>query len=58
MWFTENLGNIIVSLILISVFALIIYKMIKNRKKGKKTCGCECGGCNYCSGCIDKKQKS
>ncbi len=47
-WLTENLGTIIVSLILIAVVALIIVKMAKDRKNGKSTGGCGCG-CEHCA---------
>ena len=47
-WLTENLGTIIVSLILIAVVALIIVKMAKDRKNGKSTGSCGCG-CEHCA---------
>ena len=40
-WLTANLGNIVVSLILICIVTAIIVKMIKDKKQGKGSCGCE-----------------
>lgn len=40
----ENLGTIIVSLIIIAIVAAIIIVRISNKKKGKSNCG-------YCAGC-------
>ncbi len=47
-WFADNLGTIVVSLILIAVVALIIAKMVKDRKNGKSPGGCGCG-CEHCA---------
>jgi hypothetical protein len=45
-WLTANLGTIIVTLILIGIVAAIIFKMIKDKKSGKGSCGC---GCEHCA---------
>jgi putative effector of murein hydrolase LrgA (UPF0299 family) len=45
-WLTENLGNIVVSLILICIVTAVIVKMIRDRKQGKSSCGC---GCEHCA---------
>ncbi|MGN1411057.1 MAG: FeoB-associated Cys-rich membrane protein [Oscillospiraceae bacterium] len=50
---TNNLGTIIVSLILLVVVGLIIYSIRKDKKKGKSSCGCGCKHCanaQYCHG--------
>ncbi len=45
-WLTANIGNIVVSLILICIVTAIIVKMIKDKKQGKGSCGC---GCEHCT---------
>jgi putative effector of murein hydrolase LrgA (UPF0299 family) len=45
-WLTDNLGTIIVSLILICIVTAVIVKMVKDKKSGKGTCGC---GCEHCA---------
>ena len=40
-----NLGNIIVSAILILMVALVIVSLVRKKKKGQTTCGC---GCSHC----------
>lgn len=45
-WLSENLGTIIVSLILIAVVSTVIVKMVKDKKHRKSSCGC---GCEYCA---------
>ena len=42
---SQNLANIIISLILIVICALIIIKMRHNKKQGKTSCSCGCSGC-------------
>ncbi|MDE6679545.1 MAG: FeoB-associated Cys-rich membrane protein, partial [Ruminococcus sp.] len=36
------MGTIVTALILIAVIALIIFRMIKDKKDGKSSCGCGC----------------
>ena len=47
MWefFVNNLATIIISLLLLLVVVLIIRKMVKDRKKGRSSCGCGCKDC-------------
>ena len=44
-WITENLSTIVVSLILVLVVAAIIRKLVRDKKKGKSSCGCNCAHC-------------
>ena len=58
-WLVENLGTIVVSAALILIVALVIRKLIKDKKAGKHACGCDCGscgcGCGSCSDHVTKK---
>ena len=40
------MGTVIVALVLVAVVGLIIWSMVKDKKKGKSTCG---GNCAHCS---------
>ena len=44
-WLTANLGTIIMGAIVLFVIASIVISMVRNKKKGKTSCGCGCGGC-------------
>ena len=44
-WLSQNIGTIIVCAILITVFALLIRSLIRDKKKGKSLCGGNCGAC-------------
>lgn len=53
----NNLATIIVSLILLIITAVIIYKLVKDRKQGKKSCGYNCNGCPNSCLCHKKNSK-
>lgn len=44
-WLVNNLGTIIVTLLLAAVVALIVVNHIRKKKQGKSTCGCGCADC-------------
>ena len=46
-WLADNWGTLLVSLLLLLVVGAILYRLIRNKKKGKSVCGCGCG----CAGC-------
>ncbi|HOP12322.1 MAG TPA: FeoB-associated Cys-rich membrane protein [Oscillospiraceae bacterium] len=57
-WFFENLSSILIGLILAAVIALIIIMMIRNKKKGKSSCGCSsCSGCAMAGSCHPAEEK-
>jgi hypothetical protein len=51
MWFINNLGTIVVALIVLAVTGFVIYTMIRDKKKGKSSCGCNCGSCPSACSC-------
>ncbi len=50
-WFSANLATIIVFLVVALVVGLVVFKMIKDKKAGKKSCSCGCGGCPMKDSC-------
>ena len=49
-WLTQNLATIVVCAVLLLVTALIIVKLVRDRKQGKGSCGANCAHCaNACS---------
>ena len=50
-WLSENSATIIVCVVLIAVVAAIIFSMVRNRKKGKASCGCGCSNCPMSGSC-------
>lgn len=51
----EYFGTIVVVLILLIITILIIGKLIKDKKQGKRSCGCNCSGCH--NSCLEHKKK-
>ena len=50
----QNASTIIVGAIVAAVIALIVVKMIKDKKNGKTSCSCGCGGCPMSDMCHKK----
>ncbi|MDR0858886.1 MAG: FeoB-associated Cys-rich membrane protein [Oscillospiraceae bacterium] len=47
---TQNLGTIVISLVLLAVVAGIVVKLVRDKRQGKRLgCDCGCGGCDGCS---------
>ena len=54
-WLTENMATIIICAVLIAVVSAIIISMIKNKKKGRSSCGCGCADCSMSGSCHPEK---
>ena len=50
-WLSANLGTILISLVLLAVVITVIAVMRKDKKKGKSTCGGNCGYCPMSGSC-------
>ena len=50
-WISENTGNIIAMVILAAVVAAIVINLVKQKKRGKSSCGCSCGSCLMKNSC-------
>ena len=55
-WFANNSGTIVVVVILALVVAGILFKMIRDRKQGRSSCGCNCAQCGMGSACRQNKE--
>ena len=47
-WISTNIGNIVVTLALLVVVAAVIFKLIKDKKNGRSSCGGDCAHCGMC----------
>ncbi|CDD54430.1 MULTISPECIES: FeoB-associated Cys-rich membrane protein [Ruminococcus] len=56
-WFSANIGTILVLLIVCALVALVVRKMLRDRRKGKSSCGCNCGCCPNSGMCHSKPPK-
>ena len=53
MWeiLAENAGTIAVAAVLALIISVIVFRMVKNRKKGKCSCSSGCSGCPFSGKC-------
>ncbi|MDD5927816.1 MAG: FeoB-associated Cys-rich membrane protein [Firmicutes bacterium] len=54
-WIFENMGTIVIGAILAAVVAAVIVHMVRNKKRGRSSCGCGCSGCAMNGSCHPKK---
>ena len=54
-WIIANIGTIVVAVLLAAVLTLIILKIVGDKKKGKSSCGCNCGNCAMSGSCHKQK---
>ena len=55
-WIAENIGTILITAALVLIVALIARKLIKDKKKGKSSCGCNCAHCAMAGSCHSQKK--
>ena len=56
-WLSENWATCLVIAAIAVLVALIIIKMIKDRRAGKSTCGCGCASCPMSGSCNKAGEK-
>ncbi|MBR2024600.1 MAG: FeoB-associated Cys-rich membrane protein [Clostridia bacterium] len=57
-WLIENIGSIIVVCALAVIVTLIVISNVKNKKKGKSNCGCDCSNCSMNGICHQTEQNN
>lgn len=57
-WITGNIGTIIICVILLAIVAAIITKMIRDKNRGKSSCGCGCANCAMGGACAGSDKKN
>ena len=55
LWLAENIGSVVVVIILAAIVTAIITKLAKDRKAGRSACGNNCAHCAMSSACHGKK---
>lgn len=50
-WIAENIVTIAICAVLVAIVAAIIVSLIRDKKKGKSTCGCNCDHCAMHGSC-------
>ena len=55
-WIQANIGTIAVLAAVLIILGAIVAVMIRNKKKGKSSCGCGCEHCAMNGACHQKKE--
>jgi hypothetical protein len=50
-WIGENGSTLLVAGVLAALVAAIVIHLWRNKKKGRFSCGCSCGGCPMNGSC-------
>ena len=56
-WLSENLATIIIGALVFALLTFVTVRLIKNKRAGKSTCSCGCGGCAMQGVCHKKKEE-
>lgn len=55
-WVTANLGTILVAVILLAIVFLTSTYLIRQKRAGKSSCGCNCAHCAMHGACHQRQQ--
>lgn len=56
-WLTQNWGTLLIGMILLLAVGAVIASMVRRRRQGKSSCGCNCAGCAMCGACHTAPEK-
>ena len=54
-WIGANIGTILICLVLIVVVFFIVRSLLRQKKQGKFSCGCNCAHCAMPGSCHSQK---
>jgi len=54
-WIAQNLGTILVSAVLLVIVIAIVRYLIRQKKQGRSSCGCNCAHCAMHGQCHGKQ---
>ncbi len=54
-WIGANLGTILICLVLLAIVTFIILYLVRQKKQGKSSCGCNCAHCAMHGSCHNGK---
>jgi len=53
----DNIGTIICGAVVLLILVLVIRSLIKDKKKGRSSCGCSCAHCAMAGRCHEISKK-
>ena len=54
-WIGANLGTILICLVLLAIVTFIIVYLVRQKKQGKSSWGCNCAHCAMHGSCHNRK---
>ena len=54
-WIAQNLGTILISAVLLVIVIAIVRYLIRQKKQGRSSCGCNCAHCAMHGQCHGKQ---
>lgn len=54
-WIGANLATILISIALLGIVSLVIHYLLRQKKAGKSSCGCNCAQCPMHDTCHSRK---
>ena len=54
---TVNIPTVIICAVLVAIIGGIVWSLIRNKEKGKSSCGCGCASCAMKDACHPTKEK-
>ena len=57
-WITSHWVDILLVIAVAGIVVLVICKMILDKRKGKSSCGCNCGSCAMAGKCSQSGKKA
>jgi hypothetical protein len=54
-WLAENIGTIVAAIAVVAVIVIAVTVIVKDRKKGKSSCGNNCAHCAMAGQCHKTK---
>ena len=52
----DNLGTILITVVLVTILAAIVVKLVRDKRKGKSSCGGNCPHCALGGSCHGDKR--
>lgn len=57
-WLYENLGTLLIALVLAAVVTAIVWSLVRKKKQGESSCGCGCAHCAMNGTCHCENDRS
>ncbi len=54
-WIQTNLGTMLICAVLIVIVALVVRSLVRQKRQGKSSCGCNCAHCAMHGACHRQK---